>query len=115
MVRYERTCSTHGDTFDAEGIYGTEGFIQWSWLPFGENLHVTVDSTQAPKLKSEVVYPIAADGSWVQAPVCEFDRYLRGAKDAQVLVNEKALEPFGIVQAIYDSAESGQPITLDFS
>lgn len=118
MVRYERTCSTHGEDYEAQGIYGTKGYLKWDWIPFGQDLRVCQRTTEAPSLASEVVYPCdpyASNQKWEYAPVHELDRYVRGDADATVLVNEKALEPFSIIRAIHDVAETGSPAVLDFS
>lgn len=118
IVRYERTASHHGETYENEGIYFTDGYIKWNWLPFATNGSLTVRTTKSPALASEDVTPATdypENDTWQQAPVRELDRYIRGDKNAKVLVNEKAIQPFSILRAIYDCAESGKPVELDFS
>jgi predicted dehydrogenase len=115
-IRYERGGGFHGDALETEGIYGTEGHIKWDWLPFSENPRVAVQKTKAPGLADVIVYPVTKqpqEESWVHAPLREFDRFLRGDANAMVLVNEKALQSFNILRAIYEVSETGNPVTLD--
>ena len=117
IVRYERGGCLHGESYEAEGVYGTKGYLKWHWLPFNENPRAAIKTTKAKGLADEVVYPLQADpdnDGWMHAPVREFDRYLRGDANAAVLVNEKAIQPFSVLRAFYDVAETGLPVTLDF-
>ncbi|MEM1213188.1 MAG: Gfo/Idh/MocA family oxidoreductase [Planctomycetota bacterium] len=114
-VRYERTCCTHGEDTSQETVYGTEGSATWHWLPFEKDAHVKLRVTRAPRLADETVRPTPAqtdDNTWVHAPVRDFDRFLRGDATAPVLVNDAALFPFSVLQGIYESAETGQPVTV---
>jgi predicted dehydrogenase len=116
-VRYERTCATHGDAFESEGIYGTEGYLKWNWLPFGDDLKITVQNTlgkeeQVTREIPATPYPEGDD--WVVAPLREMDRHLRGEETAGVLVNDRALQTFRLLRAIYEAGESGEPVVVEF-
>lgn len=117
-VRYERGSCLHGEPYETEGIYGTEGYLTWDWLPFSEQPRVLLKRTKAPDLADEIAYPLdcypEGDG-WMEAPLREFDRYLRGDAKARVLVNENALKSFNLICAIYEVAEHGQPVTLEYN
>jgi predicted dehydrogenase len=117
-IRYERTNATHGEPLEAQMLYGTKGSLSWNWLPFGENLAITrrrTLSTDRLDVEQTPASSTADPGAWVHAPVREFDKFLRGEATDWVLVNEKALEPFSIIRAIYDSAGTGKSVTLNFT
>lgn len=117
-IRYERTNATHGEEMEAQRLYGTKGSLSWDWLPFGEGLAIARRQTLAADSQDVEEIPASATadlGAWVHAPVREFDRFLRGEATDWVLVDEEALKPFSIIRAIYDSAASGEPVTLNFT
>ena len=60
------------------------------------------------------VSPYSEDDGWMGAPLKEMDHFLRG-ESHKALVNEKAIQPFSILRALYESNETGKPVELDFS
>ncbi|MEX0325169.1 MAG: Gfo/Idh/MocA family protein [Puniceicoccaceae bacterium] len=117
-IRYERGCCLHGEAYEIEGVYGTGGYLAWDWIPFGDQLHVRLKKTMGPDEADETAYPAVdypeGDG-WAEAPLREFDRYLRGDASARVIVNEKALQSFQLLGSIYEVSETGQPVTLQLT
>jgi len=115
LVRYERTCATHGPAMKVVGIYGTRGYLEWDWLPWGENPRIRIRRTGAGGQVS--TEEIAADdaesaGRWLTAPLHEFDRYLRGDRKAIVVANRDALATTAMLRAVYDASASGQAVSV---
>lgn len=99
----------------AVGIYGTRGYLEWDWLPWGENPRIRIRRTGAGGQVS--TEEIAADdaesaGRWLTAPLHEFDRYLRGDRKAIVVVNRDALATTAMLRAVYDASASGQAVSV---
>lgn len=116
-VRYERSCATHGNAYDSEGIYGTEGYVKWNWLPFGDDLKISVQTTtgkDAQETREIKGTPYPEGDDWVVAPLREMDRYLRGDKNAKVLVNDHAINTFALLRAIYQAGESKEMVHVEF-
>lgn len=112
-IRFERTCATHGQALQTEGIYGTKGVVSWNWLPFGDDLNLQIHRTTGPD--SVEVETISADAgeapNWMFEPVLQFRNYLRG-EEAIGMFDENALHAFRLIQAVYESAETGRAVTI---
>ncbi len=115
-LRYERSCATHGEAEQREGIYGTDAFLSWNWLPFGEDLSLKVKISKDKESSS--VEEISAEASeapnWMFEPLLQFRSYVQGKNDAVGMFDAKALQAFQVIQAIYESSESKQPVVLTF-
>lgn len=117
IVRYERTSASHGPAVSIQGIYGTTGYLEWDWLPFGENLTLRRSRTQpgtppAPETLRTITPP-NHDG-WMYAPVREMHRLIQGAGDARVLANEQAVNAALLLHAVYQSAEERRAVEVEF-
>jgi len=118
VVRYERTSATHGKTVAIEAVYGTEGYIEWDWLPYMPGTKkLRVYRTVGPDDVEQEEVIAGEPGpheNWVHAPVREFYNFLKGDADAAVLADQRLLEPFRVLRGIYDSGKSGQSISFEF-
>jgi len=117
LVRYERTSATHGEPCDQSCIYGTEGFLRWDWLPFTENPRLLRRRTTGQTPPEETVgqvRPSLDRHGWMQAPLREFNRYLRGDPGACGLFDAQAFRPFLILQAVYEAAASRRSVSVEF-
>lgn len=114
-IRFERTCATHGVEVQTEGIYGTEGYISWNWLPFGEDLKLDIHKTTGPGTSDKQTIPAdpALEPNWMFEPVLQFRNFLLGGEGIGMF-DDKALQALQLIQAVYESAERGKPVTLNF-
>jgi len=113
-IRFERTCATHGEALQTEGVYGTEGYVSWDWLPFGEDLKLQIHKTTGPETVDVETIPVDAskEPNWMFEPVLQFRNYLQG-EEAIGMFDKKALHAFRLIQAVYESADTGSPVTLN--
>jgi len=113
-IRFERTCATHGESVQTEGVYGTEGYVSRDWLPFGEDLKLQIHKTTGPDTTDveTVSVDAANEPNWMFEPVLQFRKFLHG-EDAIDMFDDKALHAFRLIQAVYESAETGSPVSLN--
>jgi predicted dehydrogenase len=113
-VRYERATATHGEAMQTNAVYGSHGFMNWNWLPFGQDLKLSIRRTTGPNAAEVEVIPADADQSpnWKLEPIMQFRAFLQGQTDAIGMFDARALHALRIIRAVYDSAETGRPVRI---
>lgn len=113
-VRYERADCTHGQETSRLEIEGTEGAVRWDWKDCQGTVSLTLqyDDDNEPH-EDERTFNVGGPDPQSR-PLVYFDRRIRG-EDAPIPVNEQAAFNLSCIRAVYEVAETRNPITTVFS
>jgi predicted dehydrogenase len=112
-VTYERAACTHGDEQSIVELEGTRGSVRWDWLCLKESAEVvyTIDQ-DGQAVKQKFSFPVDKNINPFDKPILFFYNALHG-QDSRALMDEDAVFNFSCLRAIYECAESDQPITVE--
>jgi predicted dehydrogenase len=108
-VDYERASATHGAEESVFEVEGSWGALNLRWV---NNTKLRLSHDRDGALLSEEI-PLQSDTVSIHhRPVLEMLNAVRG-KPSLAIVNEDALFNFRCLRALYDSHESGRPVTIE--
>ncbi|MEM6551207.1 MAG: Gfo/Idh/MocA family oxidoreductase [Planctomycetota bacterium] len=112
-VSYERSACNHGAARELAEIEGRAGAIAWTWVPGKEGSDTLRVSTDDGGELVETVDPMGkAELNPAFVPLIAFARLIRGDASPMALVDESAVFNFLCLQAVYQAADSGQPVRV---
>lgn len=117
-INYERSCMPHGDPLELATLQGVSASIDWKFLPFDTEAVLRKRVRRSVKEADEEIIPAdpyPEGEGWLSAPLLEFDRLIHGDQNALAWADDQILHSFGIVQAIYEAAETGRPVAVALS
>ena len=111
-VTYERASCTHGAERFVIEIEGTRGAVTWDWLMPGATGDVRYSFDEGGQLKTRVT-TFAADRHLGphDKPLVYFHRRVTG-EPSPAVIDEQAVFNFSCFRAVLDSADTGQPQTI---
>jgi predicted dehydrogenase len=112
VVTYERAACTHGGDREVVEIEGLEGALTWDWLMMGGSGTVSLSTDE----HDESWDCRTASGRFSalgphDRPLVYFVDRVRGG-EAPIPLGDDALFNFRCLRAIYDSADSHEPVTV---
>ncbi|MBP3965348.1 MULTISPECIES: Gfo/Idh/MocA family protein [Paenibacillus] len=105
LVQYERSSCTHGEAYSLVEIEGTLGAVKFSPY-FGGDAVVHRFDEQGSVAEKETQVPNDNAYGFMDAPLYFFVERVLG-RDSAALLNEDAVFNFKCIQAVYESAASG--------
>ena len=109
-LNYERSACTHGSSRNVVEIEGTTGALTWDWLTREGQVTQSIDHDGRVQTSSGS-FPDQSLLGPHDKPLHFFLKAVLGEPSPAIL-GRQALFNFQCLRAIYDVAESGQPITL---
>lgn len=116
-LSYERASCTHGKPGSLLEIEGTEGAMEWEWLPYINNNTAAIlgsDENGQPRQERHE-FGIEGATNWHHRPLVSFHERVARGSTSDSIVNERALFNFAVVQAIYDVASTGERRSVDIA
>jgi predicted dehydrogenase len=112
-VTYERSACVHGDGCHVTEVEGLKGSVRWDWSGFPEDANkMTFSYDRDGTLQTdEIEYKEEAPISPFHKALVFFYRQVKG-EDVPTVINEQALFDFSCLQAVYDSARTGEQQTV---
>ena len=114
IVDYERGNGFHGEPQSLLNVDGPEGGLTWQWCPPFENDTATLTHSLDVEGKLESRVETFGQFGWEDVharPLLAFASQIEG-KESVILSPAQLAFNFGVMAAIYESAESGRPVEV---